>query len=63
MNIKQDQGHKETASLLEKIAVINIGINEFAESLEIQDIPVLHVQWTPPAIDDEELIDILDSLL
>ncbi len=42
---------------------INIGIVEFAESLQTQGVQTLHVNWTPPAGGDQELIDLLDQLL
>lgn len=42
---------------------INIGIQDFAESLRAQGAEVIHVDWTPPAGGDRELIDLLDQLL
>jgi hypothetical protein len=42
---------------------INIGIYEFAESLQEQGVRTLHVNWTPPAGGDQDLIDLLDQLL
>jgi hypothetical protein len=42
---------------------INIGIYDFAESLQTQDIEVIHVDWTPPAGGDSEMIELLDKLL
>jgi hypothetical protein len=49
--------------LNEPLVVINLGIKGFAESLEEQDVDVIHVDWTPPAGGDQEMIDILDGLL
>ena len=43
--------------------VINLGVQDFAESLEAQDVEVVHVEWTPPAGGDQEMIDLLDQLL
>lgn len=43
--------------------VINLGVQDFAESLEAQDVEVVHVEWTPPAGGDREMIDLLDQLL
>jgi FdrA protein len=43
--------------------VINIGLGEFAESMEEQGAEVVHIDWTPPAGGDEEMIDLLDKLL
>ncbi len=42
---------------------INIGIRDFSESLRAQGAEVIHVDWTPPAGGDRELIDLLDQLL
>ena len=42
---------------------INIGILDFAESLRVQGAEVVHVDWTPPAGGDPELMDLLDRLL
>lgn len=45
------------------LKVINIGIIEFASSLEKQGIRVIHVNWAPPAQGDQALLKILDELL
>jgi len=42
---------------------INLGLPDFAASLEIQGIEVIHVNWSPPAGGDPELLAILDELL
>jgi FdrA protein len=42
---------------------INLGLQDFATSLEIQGIEVIHVNWVPPAGGDPELMAILDELL
>ena len=43
--------------------VINLGLQDFAASLETQAIEVIHVNWAPPAGGDPELMAILDELL
>ena len=48
--------------LQSKIEVVNIGLPLFAEALTAQDIPVVQVDWTPPAGGDERLIELLDLL-
>lgn len=45
------------------VAAINIGVEDFAENLEVQSAPVVHVTWTPPAGGDPEIIAILDQIL
>lgn len=42
--------------------VVNIGLYGFAEELRAQDVPVVHVDWSPPAGGDETLIDLLEKL-
>jgi len=42
---------------------INIGVYDFVESLQIQGVQVVHVNWTPPAGGDPELMELLDQLL
>ncbi len=42
---------------------INVGIQDFAESLREQGAEVIHVDWTPPAGGDREILDLLDQLL
>jgi FdrA protein len=49
--------------LTEPIVVINLGLKKFAENLEAQDVEVVHVDWTPPAGGDQELIDLLHRLI
>lgn len=45
------------------IIVINLGLENFARNLEIQQVEVIQVDWKPPAGGDQEMIDILDQLL
>jgi len=42
---------------------VNLGLQDFAASLEIQGVEVIHVNWGPPAGGNPELITILDELL
>ncbi len=52
------------ASLLSApIVVINIGLSQFAQSLEEQGVEVVQVDWMPPAGGDKELMALLDDLL
>ena len=45
------------------IIVINVGLKDFADNLERQDVEVVQVDWSPPAGGDQELIELLDDLL
>jgi FdrA protein len=49
--------------LREPLAVINVGLRGFAESLEEQEVEVVQVDWSPPAGGDAEMIDLLEKLL
>ena len=42
--------------------VVNVGIRDFAESLEAQDVPVVQVDWTPPPSSTTDLRDLLERL-
>jgi len=42
---------------------INIGVQDFMENLKIQGSDVLQVDWAPPAVDDAEMLELLDKLL
>ncbi len=44
------------------VAVVNIGLAQFARTLEGQGVDVVQVDWSPPAGGDRRLIDLLDKL-
>jgi FdrA protein len=48
--------------LAEPLRVINIGLVLFAESLEADGVPVVHVDWRPPAGGDARLAALLATL-
>ena len=51
------------ADLLKKpLIVINVGVQNFADSLLEQDVDVTHIDWSPPAGGDEQMMDLLDTL-
>jgi hypothetical protein len=52
-----------TQILQEEIKVINIGITEFMQSLADQGVRIVHVDWSPPTEEDEEIEKLLDLLL
>lgn len=45
------------------LSVVNIGVEMFADALLKQSVAVVHVQWSPPEKRDEDLLDLLDSLI
>ena len=45
-----------------KIAVINIGLELFADTLKDQDIDVINVDWRPPAGGDKKMAELLNKL-
>ncbi len=51
-----------TTLLGRKPAVINVGLELFAESLQAQGVPVVSVDWQPPAGGKQHLLDLLDKL-
>ena len=48
--------------LQEPLTVINLGLSWFAEALDRQEVPVLQVDWRPPAGGDPRLLEVLDKL-
>ncbi len=42
---------------------INLGVEDFAESLRLQGAEVVHVDWSPPAGGDREMMDLLEEIL
>ena len=60
---EQNQGKQPASSLLQRpVKIVNIGLEGFARELEAQSIPVLHVQWTPPAGGNAKLAALLAKL-
>ncbi|MBI4787026.1 MAG: fdrA domain protein [Chloroflexi bacterium] len=43
--------------------IINIGVQDFAAALETQGAQVIHLDWSPPAGGDQEMLSLLDKLL
>ena len=55
--------HADRTLLAGPIVAINIGLDQFARSLEEQKAKVVQVDWVPPAGGDKDMLEILDSLL
>jgi hypothetical protein len=54
---------KDKPSLLGgKLSVINVGLDKFATELADHDVPVVHVNWKPPAGGDPELAALLSKM-
>ncbi len=52
------------AELLDvELRVVNIGVRDFAESLQAQGVQVVEIDWTPPAALEPELAELLEKLL
>ncbi len=54
--------NKPNNLLKQPIKVINIGLEGFADDLTGQEVPVIHVQWVPPAGGNPKLADLLSKL-
>ena len=48
--------------LTEPVRVVNVGLEGFAVELKSQAVPVVHVQWQPPAGGDARLAELLGKL-
>jgi hypothetical protein len=44
-------------------SAINLGLREFARSLQVQNVDVVHIDWTPPPELDDEAASLLERLL
>lgn len=42
--------------------VVNVGLQDFAESVADQEAPVVHVEWTPPRELEDDLKGLLEEL-
>jgi hypothetical protein len=55
--------NKDNPSLLGgKLSVINVGLDKFATELTEHDVPVVHLDWRPPAGGDPELAALLSKM-
>jgi hypothetical protein len=55
----------ETATdklLRSELRVVNIGLREFARDLETCKVPVIHVDWSPPAVTHPKIASLLAKL-
>ncbi len=52
----------DLAVLHQPLAAINAGLESFAESLTVQGVPVVQVDWRPPAGGNERLMGILERM-
>ncbi len=52
----------DLASLQAAVSGINIGLESFYDNLKAQNVPAVHVEWTPPAGDNEKLKGILERM-
>ena len=48
--------------LQSQVEVVNIGLREFARDLAACRVPVVHVDWSPPAVTDPKIADLLAKL-
>ena len=46
----------------QQVRVINMGIDSFSEDLKKAEVPVIQMDWRPPAGGNKKLIALLDSL-
>lgn len=53
----------ETDKLLQsEVRVVNIGLRAFAQDMERCKVPVVHVDWSPPAVTDPRISSLLAKL-
>lgn len=52
----------EKSLLCGDLSVINVGLDKFASELADHDVPVVHLDWKPPAGGDAELAALLSKM-
>ena len=52
----------DVSPIQQQVRVINIGIASFSEDLQKAGVPVIQMDWRPPAGGDRKLIKLLDVL-
>lgn len=52
----------DTVEITRQIQVINVGLEFFRDELERQDIPVVHLDWHPPAQGNSAVLQLLKQL-
>ncbi len=45
-----------------EVRVVNIGLRAFANDMESRKTPVVHVEWSPPAVKNEKIAALLAKL-
>ncbi len=53
---------EEKELLGRQLQVVNIGLEVFAETLRRHGVPLVHLDWRPPAQGDAHLLDLLQRL-
>lgn len=48
--------------LQSEVRVVNIGLSGFAQDLESRKTPVVHVEWSPPAVTNPKISDLLAKM-
>jgi FdrA protein len=52
----------DLTTLSKRLEAINVGLESFAENLQAQETPVVHLDWRPPAGGNEKLANILERM-
>lgn len=52
----------DISTLQKPLSAINVGLESFAANLKAQDVPVVQVEWRPPAGGNEKLMGILERM-
>ena len=58
----QEHDRGPAALLSSDVKVVNVGLESFARELAAGEVPVVHVEWSPPAGGDPALADLLSKL-
>ena len=62
MEADEDQRTEADRLLASEVRVVNVGLREFADDLARCNVPVVHVDWSPPAVTDPRIASLLAKL-
>ena len=63
VHLSQSSGDRMRDLFEGELAVINVGLESFAEALRTENVPVSHVDWRPPAGGNSALAERIDLLV
>ena len=54
-------GHDASASVLQRVSAVNVGLGSFADAVRVQGAEVVDVDWRPPGGGDADVVALLEQ--